>query len=130
MGHSAPVVQGLGPHHEKIEDRPVSSQHRQYDILILMSTIERITITLTAEMAQTVRGAVQAGEYASSSEIVREALRDWRHKRALQEQELAELRAQVQAGLDDIAAGRVRDFDAARIIRKGEEPLAARDACA
>jgi hypothetical protein len=28
-----------------------------------MSTIERITITLTVEMAQAVRGAVQAGEY-------------------------------------------------------------------
>jgi len=27
-------------------------------------------------MAQAVRGAVQAGEYASSSEIIREALRD------------------------------------------------------
>jgi plasmid stabilization system protein ParE len=39
-------------------------------------------------MAQAVRGAVQAGEYTSSSEISREALRDWRHKRALQEQEL------------------------------------------
>ena len=47
-----------------------------------MSTIERITVTLTAEMAKAVRGAVQAGEYASSSEIFREALRDWRHKRA------------------------------------------------
>jgi antitoxin ParD1/3/4 len=112
------------------EGRPASSQHRQYDILILMSTIERITITLTAEMAQAVRGAVQAGEYASSSEIIREALRDWRHKRALQEQELGELRAQVQEGLADIAAGRVRDFDAERIIRKGKEQLAVCDACA
>jgi len=97
-----------------------------------MSTIERITITLTAEMAQAVRGAVQTGEYASSSEIIREALGDWRHKRALQEQEqeLGELRAQVQEGLADIAAGRVREFDAERIIRKGEEQLAVRDACA
>jgi Arc/MetJ-type ribon-helix-helix transcriptional regulator len=57
-----------------------------------MSTIERITITLTAEMAQAVRSAVPAGEYASSSEIIREALRDWRHKRALQERELGELK--------------------------------------
>jgi antitoxin ParD1/3/4 len=95
-----------------------------------MSTIERITITLTAEMAQAVRGAVQAGEYASSSEIVREALRDWRHKRALQAQELGELRAKVQEGLADIEAGRVRDFDAERIIRKGEEQLQGRDGCA
>ncbi len=38
-----------------------------------MSTIERITITLTAETAQAVRGAVQAGEYASSSEIILDA---------------------------------------------------------
>jgi antitoxin ParD1/3/4 len=35
-------------------------------------------------MAQAVRGgAVQAREYASSNAITREALRDWRHKRAL-----------------------------------------------
>ena len=88
-----------------------------------MSTIERLTITLTAEMAEAVRTAVQAGEYASSSEIIREALRDWRHKRALQEQELHELRKKVQQGLADIEAGRVSDFDPERIIRKGEEQL-------
>jgi antitoxin ParD1/3/4 len=88
-----------------------------------MSTIERMTITLTAEMAQAVRAAVQAGEYASSSEIIREALRDWRRKRAVQEQELEELRAKVQEGLADIEEGRVRDFDPERIIRKGEQQL-------
>jgi antitoxin ParD1/3/4 len=88
-----------------------------------MNTMERITITLTPEMAQAVRGAVEAGEYASSSEIIREALRDWRHKRALQERELADLRAKVQEGLDDVAAGRVSDFDAERIIAKGAEQL-------
>ncbi len=88
-----------------------------------MSALERITITLTAEMAQTVRGAVQAGEYASSSEIIREALRDWRYKRALQEQAFQELCAKVRQGLDDIEAGRVRDFDPERIIRKGEQQL-------
>ena len=95
-----------------------------------MNTMERITITLTPEMAQAVRGAVETGEYASNSEIIREALRDWRHKRALQEQEFADLRAKVQEGLDDIAAGRVHDFDAERIIRKGEERLKGRDASA
>ena len=95
-----------------------------------MNTMERITITLTPEMAQAVRDAVEAGEYASSSEIIREALRDWRHKRALQEQELADLRAKIQEGLDDIAAGRVHDFDPERIIRKGEERLKGRDASA
>jgi len=92
-----------------------------------MNAMERITITLTPEMAQAVRCAVEAGEYASSSEIIREALRDWRHKRALQEQELADLRAKIQEGLADIDAGRVSDFDAERIIRKGEDRLQDRD---
>jgi antitoxin ParD1/3/4 len=88
-----------------------------------MSTIERMTITLTAEMAEAVRLAVQSGEYASSSEIIGEALRDWWHKKALQEQELKELRAKVREGLSDIEAGRVQDFDPERIIRKGEQQL-------
>ena len=86
-----------------------------------MNTIERLTITLTAEIAEAVRTAVAAGEYASSSEVVREALRDWRHKRALQRHELAELRAQVQRGIDDLDAGRVRDFDPERIIQTGRQ---------
>jgi antitoxin ParD1/3/4 len=118
LGHVAPL-------HRPSNGR---ASPTKYDMFILMNTMERITITLTPEMAQTVRGAVEAGEYASSSEIIREALRDWRHKRALQAQELADLRAAVQEGLDDIEAGRVRDFDAERIIRQGEERLQRRAA--
>jgi antitoxin ParD1/3/4 len=88
-----------------------------------MNTLERLTITLPPEMAEAVRSAVLAGEYASSSEIIREALRDWRHKRALQRRELEELRAQVQRGIDDLDAGRVQDFDPERIIQKGSQRL-------
>ena len=40
-----------------------------------MAKIERLTITLPAEMTVLVRGAVDEGDYASSSEVVREALR-------------------------------------------------------
>ncbi|MCF7984119.1 MAG: type II toxin-antitoxin system ParD family antitoxin [Thiohalocapsa sp.] len=88
-----------------------------------MSTLERMTVTLTAEIAEAVRGAVEAGEYASGSEIVREALRDWKHKRALRDQELAQLRANVREGVSDVEAGRINDFDAERIIRRGEQQL-------
>ncbi len=95
-----------------------------------MSDIERITVTVTAEMARDVRGAVNAGDYASSSEIIREALRDWRHKRTLRAQQLAELRADIAEGLDDIAAGRVRDFDVDRIVEKGKERLRADESSA
>jgi antitoxin ParD1/3/4 len=86
-----------------------------------MKTIERLTITLPPEMAEAVRGAISAGEYASSSEVIREALRDWRHKRALQQRELEELRTRIQRGIDDLDAGRVQDFDPERSIQKGQQ---------
>src|ERR1700722_1219227 len=67
-----------------------------------MSEIERMTITLPVEMAAVVKSAVQAGDYASTSEVVRAALRDWKTKRALQIEELAALKADIDAGLADV----------------------------
>lgn len=57
------------------------------------STIEKISIALPPEMVASVRQAVNAGEYSSSSEVVREALRDWSHKRQLQQNGIEELRS-------------------------------------
>ncbi len=91
-----------------------------------MADIERMTITLPAEMAALVKGAVDGGDYASSSEVVREALRDWKAKRAVQMQELAALKADIDKGLADLAAGRVKDFDAERIIERGRQLFARR----
>jgi antitoxin ParD1/3/4 len=91
-----------------------------------MAEIERLTITLPSEMAAVVKGAVAGGDYASSSEVVREALRDWKVKRALQLQELVALKADIDKGLSDEAAGRVKDFDAGRIIERGRKLLARR----
>jgi antitoxin ParD1/3/4 len=91
-----------------------------------MAEIERMTITMPAEMAAVVKSAVDAGDYASTSEVVRAALRDWKMKRALQIEELAALKADIDAGLADVAAGRVKDFDAARIVARGRKLLADR----
>ena len=91
-----------------------------------MAEIERMTITLPSDMAAVVRGAVEGGDYASSSEVVGEALRDWKMKRALQVQELASLKADIDRGLDDLAEGQVRDFDSARIVERGRKLLAGR----
>ena len=93
-----------------------------------MSAIERLTVTLPHEMASVVREAVAAGDYASSSEVIRAALRDWKTKRALQLEELAALKADIDKGLADVAAGRVRDFDETRIIERGRALLANRSA--
>jgi antitoxin ParD1/3/4 len=53
-------------------------------------------------------------------------LRDWKTKRALQLQELAALKADIDRGLTDLAEGRVQEFDAARIIERGRKLLAGR----
>jgi antitoxin ParD1/3/4 len=91
-----------------------------------MAEIERITITLPTEMAALVKGAVDDGDYASTSEVIRAALRDWKMKRALQLQEIEALKVDIDKGLADVAAGRVKDFDAARIIERGRKLLADR----
>ena len=64
------------------------------------TTAERMTITMPAEMAETLRQTVETGEYASTSEVVREALRDWTRARDAERRELDELRAAIRAGLD------------------------------
>lgn len=66
-----------------------------------MSTVEKISIALPSEMATVVRQAVEAGEYSSNSEVIREALRDWTHKRLLRQQEIEELRHLWQQAIDD-----------------------------
>ena len=65
-----------------------------------MATVEKLSIALTPEMAREVRMAVKQGEYASSSEVIREALRDWRRKRAFEEQEIKELRGRWHEGVE------------------------------
>ena len=91
-----------------------------------MAEIERLPITLPSDMAAAIKGAVNGGDYASTSEVVREAVRDWKMKRALQLQELAALKADIDKGLADVAEGRVQDFDADRIIERGRKLLASR----
>jgi antitoxin ParD1/3/4 len=91
-----------------------------------MGAIERLTITLPSEMAGLVKGAVDDGDYASTSEVIREALRDWKLKRELRLHQLAELKADIGRGLSDLAEGRIADFDADRIIARGRKLLADR----
>lgn len=84
-----------------------------------MSEIERMTVTLPAEMAALVRGAVEEGDYALSSEVVREALRVWKMTRAERSEKLAALRRDIDAGLRDIADGKVVAFDPEDIMTRG-----------
>lgn len=85
--------------------------------------MKRITVTLTREMADMVETAVAGGDYASASEIVREALRHWRLRRIEEQYGFEELKTLIDEGVADIAAGRVVDFDPEDIKRRGRERL-------
>lgn len=70
-----------------------------------MSTVEKISIALTPDLAILVRKAVEDGYYASTSEVVREALRDWKRKQISDEQRAIELRSLWQEGINSGSAG-------------------------
>ena len=70
-----------------------------------MPTIQKLSIALPSEMAAIVRQAVDGGEYSSNSEVVRDALRDWTHKRRMREQGLAGLRKLWQEAVSDDSEG-------------------------
>ncbi len=65
-----------------------------------MVTVERMTITVPSETAEILRQAVTAGEYASTSEVVCEALREWMRRRDAEQRNLEALRVAIKAGLD------------------------------
>jgi predicted nucleotidyltransferase len=46
-----------------------------------MPSIEKISIALSSELLAMVKAAVARGDYASTSEVLREALREWKAKR-------------------------------------------------
>jgi len=89
------------------------------------TVLERVTITMPAEMTDAIKQAVSDGDYTSTSEVVQDALREWKMRRQLMP-ELATLKADIDQGLADMAAGRVEPFDLKRIIAQGKLRSAAR----
>lgn len=64
-----------------------------------MSKVEKMSVALTPPLAEAVRVAVEGGDYASSSEVIREALRLWINERDRRSAKLADLRAAIDEGL-------------------------------
>jgi antitoxin ParD1/3/4 len=89
-----------------------------------MANIEKISVALTSEQVATLRAAVDAGEYATTSEIVREAVRDWQMKRKLQREDLRTLRRLWDEGK---ASGPAQPLDFREVRREGRRLLARTD---
>ncbi|MER9654936.1 type II toxin-antitoxin system ParD family antitoxin [Mesorhizobium sp. M0152] len=65
-----------------------------------MGQVDKRSITLSPELARAVDDVVAAGEYASASEVIRDALRQWKDRRDLLGYTVEELRRLVQEGID------------------------------
>ena len=87
-----------------------------------MANVEKISIALPADMATLVRKAVETGDYASSSEVIREALREWKARRAARSEAVSELRRLWEEGID---SGRSAALDVTAIKKRGRQRLQA-----
>ncbi|MGN6271304.1 MAG: type II toxin-antitoxin system ParD family antitoxin [Sphingomonas sp.] len=89
-----------------------------------MGVVRKLSIALTEELASEVDQAVAAGDYASTSEVIRDALRLWRRDRDADRAESARLRRLWEEGLasgEPIEGG----FDPEDIARRGRARLEA-----
>ncbi|MER2253253.1 ribbon-helix-helix domain-containing protein [Methylorubrum podarium] len=66
-----------------------------------MPSAEKISITMTPEQLRAVRESVAAGEYASTSEVLRDAVRLWQRRREEDAERLNVIRARIRRSLDD-----------------------------
>jgi antitoxin ParD1/3/4 len=77
-----------------------------------MPDIQKVSIALTGEQVTALKAAVETGEYATTSEAVREALREWQWKRELRGEELGRLRKLWQEGK---ASGKATPLDLTQV---------------
>ncbi len=87
-----------------------------------MADIHKISIALTGEQIAALKTAVETGEYATTSEIVREAIRDWQFKHDLRQEDIRRLRHLWDEGK---ASGPAAPLDFNELRREGRQRLTA-----
>lgn len=91
------------------------------DMLRGMTTV---AISLNDENQHFVEEAVKSGRYSSESEVVAEALAEFRVREAIRGAKLTELRAKVQVGIDQAERGDFVEFTADDVKAAGRRKLA------
>jgi antitoxin ParD1/3/4 len=94
---------------------PISCYHKEKEVP--MANVEKLSVTLTTQQVHDITAAVESGEYATNSDVVREAMRDWQSKR-----ETARLRQLWEAGQ---ASGEAAPLDFAELRQEARQRLSA-----
>ncbi|MBN3926785.1 type II toxin-antitoxin system ParD family antitoxin [Nostoc sp. NMS4] len=80
-----------------------------------------MNISLTPELEQLVKDKVSSGRYHSVSEVMGEALRLLDERDRLQEKRLAELKAKIQEGIEELERG--EGIDGEEVFAEIEEDI-------
>ena len=67
----------------------------------MSNAAEKISITITPAMKRTLEERVASGQFASASELMREAFRVWQKREDEHQEQLASIRARTQQSIDD-----------------------------
>ena len=85
-----------------------------------MAELRKISVALTADQLADLQAAVDSGAYASTDEIIREAITAWRLGHALHDDDIRRLRDLWDAGRD---GGATRPFDIERTLAQARDRL-------
>jgi antitoxin ParD1/3/4 len=83
-----------------------------------------MTVSVTPELEEFVSSRLESGRFASASEVFREGLRLLEERETRRDAELARLRRDIQAGLEQARAGELLDGEEifAELERRIAEP--------
>ncbi len=86
-----------------------------------MSDVQKISVAVTGQQLKAIKDAVASGEYGSTSEVIREALRGWQIREPLRKAEVERLR---KAWEDGLASGPPKTLNIEDVKTRGRERLA------
>lgn len=86
-----------------------------------MANVEKLSVALTTQQADLLREAVDSGEYATASEVVREAIRAWQDKWEARRADIRKLRELWDEGK---ASGEPQPLDFEELRKEARQKLA------
>jgi antitoxin ParD1/3/4 len=86
-----------------------------------MPNVEKVSVSMTPQHAELLRDAVSSGAYASGSEVVREAMRDWSAKWVQKREDIGKLRAMWEEGK---ASGPAVEVDFDTVLNEARQEIA------
>lgn len=88
-----------------------------------MANVEKVSVSMSPQHAELLRDAVESGAYASGSEVIREAMRDWSAKWQQRRGDIQRLRELWAEGK---ASGPATPVDFDEVLEEARQELKAR----